>query len=210
VRRIAIAVFVVAVAAVGPPLAGAAHAAACPQASPQEKGAAALPRLRYPWRDLGYSVEFQPGRDRYLGMTYPGEHRIEIYVRSCQTVESVTHVVGHEVGHAVDATYNDAGRRQEWERIRGFSGEWFPCDGCSDYRAGAGDFAEVFSYLEAEPAGFRSLAAGPPSPEQAVELERFFHSTPAPEPVPPVPGRGLLNLPRLLPGLSLPGLGPLA
>lgn len=176
-----------------------ARAAACERGTPAEKGEAAVSRLSYPWRDLGYSVEFHPGRTGYLGAAYTGERRIEIYVRDCQTVDSVANVFGHEVGHAVDDVYNDAARRAEWERMRGFEAPWYPCDLCSDYRSGAGDFAEVFAYLKAPRDRFRSQLAGPPSAAQASELERFFHPAP-PAPLPP-PRSGLLDL---LPGLLPP------
>lgn len=174
-----------------------ARAAACERGTPGEKGEAAVSRLSYPWRDLGYSVEFHPGRTGYLGAAYTGERRIEIYVRDCQTVDSVANVFGHEVGHAVDDVHNDAARRVEWERLRGFVAPWYPCDLCSDYRSGAGDFAEVFAYLKAPRDRFRSQLAGPPSAAQASELERFFHPAP-PAPVPPprsgLPSSGLLDL----------------
>ena len=199
-RRIVVAVVLVAVCTVGPPQVTEAQAAPCQRGTPEEKGQAAMPMLRYPWRDLGYAVEFLPGRPGYLGLTYPGQRRIVLFVRECQTVNSVAHVFGHEVGHAVDLEYNDAVRRVEWERIRGFHAPWFPCDGCSDYRSGAGDFAEVFAFLKATPHPFRSAVAGPPTVEQAAVLEPFFHPIPAPAPPPPPARRGLLGIPGLLAG----------
>ena len=199
-RRIAIAVVLAAVCTVVPPQATEAQAASCAGGTPDEKGQAATARLRYPWRDLGYTVEFQPGRPGYLGLTYPGQRRIVLFVRECQTVDSVAHVFGHEVGHAVDVTYNDALRRLEWQRIRGFDAPWFPCDGCSDYRTGAGDFAEVFAFLKAPPGAFRSALAGRPTAEQAAVLEPFFHPVTAPAPPPVPPRRGLLGIPGLLAG----------
>ena len=188
------AMVVVALLWVGPRPMAVAGAAPCHRGAPSEKGQAALPLLSYPWRDLGYTVEFLPGRSGMLGLTYPDERRIEVYVRECQSVDSVAHVFGHEVGHAVDESFNDAGRRQEWQQIRGFQADWYTCSGCSDYRSGSGDFAEVFSLLKAPPDRFRSAVAGPPSPEQAAQLERFFHPAPPPQPAPPPPDRGILDI----------------
>ena len=200
-RRVACvgAMVVLVVLSSGPRSMAAAGAATCERGTPAEKGEAALPRLSYPWQNLGYTVQFLPGRSGILGMTYPDERRIEVYVRECQSVDSVAHVFGHEIGHAVDDRFNDAGRRQEWKRIRGFEAEWYTCRGCSDYRTGSGDFAEVFSLLKAPPDRFRSAVAGPPSPEQAGQLERFFHPVPPPETAaPPPPDRGILDLLGLL------------
>ncbi len=172
----------------------------CEPGTPAEKGEAAASMLRYPWRDLGYTVEYRSGHPKYLGATYEHERRIEIYVGRCQTVASVAHVLGHEVGHAVDFAYNDGRRRLDWQAVRGFQAEWFACEYCPDYAYGSGDFAEVFSYLKASPTGFRSKLAGPPSPEQAAALERFFHAEPPPPP--PTPPGLLEILSRVLPSLA--------
>lgn len=180
----------------------AGAAPSCPGGTAFDKGQAALTMLRYPWGQLGYSIEFLDGRAGYLGATYEAERRIEIYVGRCQSVTSVAHVVGHEVGHAVDATYNDDHRRREWGRIRGFEAPWWPCHLCTDYGHGAGDFAEVFAYLKATPGHFRSKLAGPPSPGQAAELERFFHPSPVPAPEPRRPSGLIEILSRLLPPLA--------
>ena len=202
-RRVAMAVVVVAVLLLAPQQASVAEAATCVRGTPAQKGQAAISMLAYPWQDLGYSVEFRPGRSGVLGLTYPDQRRIEVYVRDCQSVESVASVFGHEVGHAVDDTFNDGARREEWQLIRGFRADWYACSGCSDYVSGSGDFAEVFSFLKSASGRFRSAVAGPPSPEQAVLLERFFYPTPPDPPAPPEPPRGLLDILRLIPGLGL-------
>ncbi|HEX2062861.1 MAG TPA: hypothetical protein VHE80_00405 [Acidimicrobiales bacterium] len=180
----------------------AGAAPSCPGGTPFGKGQAALDMLRYPWGQLGYSIQFLDGHPRYLGATYEEERRIEIFVGRCQSVTSVARVVGHEVGHAVDFTYNDGARRQEWARIRGFDAPWAACELCPDYTFGAGDFAEVFAYLKATPGQFRSKLAGPPSPAQAAELERFFHPSPLPVPAPRGPSGLIEVLSRLLPSFA--------
>ncbi len=205
-RRVPIAMVVAAVLLSTPQQVAVAQAATCVRGTPAQKGQAAIPMLAYPWHDLGYSVEFHPGRSGVLGLTYPDQRRIEVYVRDCQSIESVANVFAHEVGHAVDETFNDSVRREEWQRIRGYRAGWYACSGCSDYRFGSGDFAEVFAFLKAAGGRFRSAVAGPPSPEQAVQLERFFYPTPPAPPTPPEPPRGLLDILELIPGLGLPPL----
>lgn len=157
-------------------------ASPCEHGTPDEKGQAALARIAYPWRDLGFEVVFRPGRRGYLGTTFVADRRIEVYVRTCQTVASVANVTGHELGHAVDVTYNTEARRDAWARARGFdpAAPWFGCSGCTDYETGAGDFAESFAWLKAPRAEFMSRMAPAPTDDQAPRLEPFFHPDPPP------------------------------
>ncbi|MEO7836636.1 MAG: hypothetical protein ABIS21_03215 [Acidimicrobiales bacterium] len=157
-----------------------ATSAPCVKGTPASKGAAAQEMIRYPWRDLDYAVEFTGPRRGVLGLTYIGRGLIRIYVRPCQSIESVATVFAHEVGHAVDDRHMTPAERGEYLAVRGISGAWFGCNGCTDYATPAGDFAEVFA-LGHGPAGpFRSLMRvdggrkRQPSPEELAELERFF------------------------------------
>jgi hypothetical protein len=136
-----------------------------------------LAALSYPWQKLGYSITFLPARPGVLGATYLEERRIEIYVRPDQAPLQLAHVIGHELGHAVDATYGTPERRREWMRLRGIDPtlEWWGCLGCRDYATPAGDFAEVFALWLAGPdSGFRGRLVGPPLQEDMHLLTRFF------------------------------------
>src|SRR5205807_6358883 len=107
---------------------------------------------------------FGPGVTGYLGKTYLSVKRTEILVRPSETMELLTHVVAHELGHAIDLSYNTTSRRQAWQRLRGIptSSAWMGCGGCRDFSTPAGDFAESFVYWQL---GISSSdLAPPPSP----------------------------------------------
>ena len=113
----------------------------------QRRGEAALDLLDYPWQDIGYRIEFLPARAGYLGLTWPEERRIQIFVRPEASVAELARDAAHELGHAIDWTRNDEGRREEYRRVRGISQSgWFTCHACTDLATPAGDFAETFSY----------------------------------------------------------------
>ena len=141
------------------------------------RGTAALSRISYPWPQVGYSVEFLPGVSGYRGRTFPDTHRIEIYVRPGDSVELLAHVVAHELGHAVDLTYNTDARRQEWLQLRGVDPNrvsWFTCGGCRDFATPAGDYAETFALWQAGGGLFFGTLAPPPTPEQLARLVVLF------------------------------------
>lgn len=141
----------------------------------QRRGEAALARLPYDWRATGFTIEFVAPRAGYLGSTYPSQRLIRIWVRATESLDVLMHTIAHELGHAVDLTWGDAARRDQYRHIRGLDGrDWFTCGGCTDYSTPAGDFAEVFASWLAGPSDFRSELAGPPSPEQLVVLEPLF------------------------------------
>ena len=84
--------------------------------------------------------------------------------------------LAHELGHAIDLTYNTAETRMEWMRLRRIdpATTWFGCDRCSDYNTPSGDFAETFALLLRGPKYFRSRIAALPTPEQIPALARLF------------------------------------
>lgn len=147
----------------------------CARGSAEDRGKAALGLVRYPWQTLGFEVVFHGPRKGYLAITYIGGQRIEVYVRRCQSVDSIASILGHEFAHAVDHRYMTDAERAEYLALRGISPRpWFGCNRCSDFATPAGDFAEVFAYLKSPPSRFRSRLGRPPSAEQAVDLERFY------------------------------------
>ncbi len=137
--------------------------------SPQERGRWALTQIGYPWEDMlpGWRVEFLDGRTGLFGLTLVDDKRIEIYVRDNQADDLLVHIVAHELGHAVDVTLNDGDDRRTWQAARGIEDEpWWPSSAASDFRTGAGDFAESFAYWQAESAHYRSKLGPAPSAEQ--------------------------------------------
>jgi hypothetical protein len=159
----------VAVAAAGAPPADA-------QEHAQAVGEAAVAMLDYPVETLGWEIRFLPGRTGFLGLAIGPKRRIEIYVRSTQSVTDIAHTLAHEVGHAVDLTYGTGYRHREYLRMRGFDldTEWFGCDECSDYATPAGDFAEVFEYWLLGGGDFRSQLGSPPDTQRLEEISHLF------------------------------------
>lgn len=163
----------------------------------EQRGREALQSLSYPWRDLGYSVEFREYRGGQLGSANSRTKRIVIYVKDSQSRQSLRVTIAHELGHALDFEHATVARRDDYRVIRRTDREeyWYPCDGCSDYASHAGDWAEVFAYWLAGPGDFRSEMAGPPDRQQLQRLAPLFRipskqaqpppsSRPAPRPAP--------------------------
>jgi hypothetical protein len=116
--------------------------------NPQERGAEALALIHYPWKRLGYSISFLGPRPGLLGGTIPEQRQIVAFVRPDESVQQLAHVIAHELGHAIDKTYNSDARRQLWLHLRGApsSEPWFTCYACPDFATGSGDFAETFAF----------------------------------------------------------------
>ncbi len=155
------------------------------QKTADDRGARALAALHYPWRDLGYAVQFRPYQGSQLGVTDRRARRITVYVKSGQSDQSLRMTLGHELGHALDFGHGDADRHARYRRLRGLpqSGDWYPGTGSTDYRSDAGDWAEVFGYWLAGAGDFRSERGPAPTAAQLRRLEPLFR-VPAPEPAP--------------------------
>jgi hypothetical protein len=136
----------------------------------------AMSRLSYPWRQLGYTILFEGAQAGVLGTTDPGRHVITIYVRPDESAAAIAHVVAHEIGHAIDRSFNDSRRRQVWLQLRGINSttQWFTCSLCDDFAAPAGDFAETFAYWQLNDYS-RSEVAPPPSPATMQQLSTLFY-----------------------------------
>lgn len=176
----------------------------------QRRGEEALASLKYPWRDLGYSIEFRDHQGRTLGTANSRTKRIVIYVKRDHTHSALRVTIAHELGHALDFEHATTARRHDYRDIRELSQEarWYPCSGCTDYRSHAGDWAEVFAFWLAGPDDFRSEVAGPPSPEQLRRLGPLFQIPKAQAASSPSPAASPTPAPRptLLPGTAAPTL----
>lgn len=135
-----------------------------------QAGQAALDTIQIPWRELlpGWRVEFRTARSGYLALTFRTERRIEVYVRPDRPVASTAHDIAHELGHAIDVTYNDASDRERYLELRGLPADtpWWTCDACTDMEVGAGDFAETFALWAAPRYRFYSKVAATPTDEE--------------------------------------------
>jgi hypothetical protein len=141
----------------------------------QAQVAAAMARITYPWRQLGYRIVFRGPQPGIEGRTSPRSMAtIEIYVRPDESVDNLAHVIAHEIGHAVDLVYGNDQRRSAWLQLRGITPRpWFTCSMCDDFSAPAGDFAETFAYWQLGDHS-RSRLAPPPSPPQLAQLTPLF------------------------------------
>lgn len=137
----------------------------------------ALSRITFPWHEeLEYQIVFMAPVSGYRAMTYPKQHRIEIYARPGDDSLRLAHDIAHELGHAVDVTYNTPELRRKWMELRGIdpSRSWFACNKCSDFSSPAGDFAETFALLQVGNDYFASRIAPRPTEEDIPSLIAFF------------------------------------
>jgi hypothetical protein len=137
---------------------------------------AALAMIHFPWQQLNYKIVFLSPRPGLRAMTFPAHHRIEVYARPNDSVSLMAYDIAHELGHAIDATYNTSETRKNWMKLRGIdpSTPWFGCNACSDFETPAGDFAETFALLMLGPEDFQGRIAPPPTPQQISRLQAFF------------------------------------
>ena len=135
--------------------------------------AAALGRIRFDWRTSlnGWQVRFLPGRRGLRGSTFPDSRVIEVYVRNGDRVDGLSHVIAHEMGHAVDVSRFGPVQRDAWKAGRGIPGDvaWFPsADGARDYATGAGDFAESFAFWQTGVGWYSELGPPPDAAQTAL------------------------------------------
>jgi hypothetical protein len=115
---------------------------------------------------LGYRLRVAGPVAGLRGRTDTRARTITLYVAPGDAPSAVAHDLGHELGHAFDAARLTDAERAAYLRARGVPGAaWFPGGRRSDYRSGAGDFAEVFALCHAASTVYRSrLAPRPQDP----------------------------------------------
>jgi hypothetical protein len=136
----------------------------------------ALALIGFPWQELQYDIVFKAPERGVRAMTFPREHRIEVYARPGDDAQLLAYDIAHELGHAIDATRNTPETRREWMKARGIdpSTPWFGRSGCTDFNTPAGDFAETFALFLLGPGHFDGRIAPPPSAEEIPALASFF------------------------------------
>jgi hypothetical protein len=142
------------------------------------RNAAALALITFPWQPLHYQIVFMPPLPGVRGMIFERERRIEIYARQADDARRIAYDIAHELGHAIDFTFNNAETRRKWMVLRGIdpATSWFGCNRCTDFETPAGDFAETFALFLLGPGHFSGRIAPPPTEEQLTLLRPFFES----------------------------------
>jgi hypothetical protein len=112
---------------------------------------------------LGYRLRIAGPLPGVRGRTDTAARTITLFVSPRDAPHRVAHDLGHEIGHAFDAARLSGAERAAYLRARGVpSAPWWPGRRASDYRSGAGDFAEVFALCHAASPDYRSRLAGRP------------------------------------------------
>jgi len=147
---------------------------------PAARNASALALITFPWQQLHYNIVFMPPQQGLRAMIFERERRIEVYARPSDDAHRIAYDIAHELGHAIDMTFNNAETRKRWMVARGIdpATPWFGCNRCTDFSTPAGDFAETFALFLLGPGHFSGRIAPPPTEEQIVTLKPFFpHAT---------------------------------
>jgi hypothetical protein len=112
---------------------------------------------------LGYTLRVAGPLHGIRGQTDNATRTITLFVSPHDAPHVVAHDLGHELGHAFDARRLTNAQRAAYLRARGAPhAPWLPGREASDYRSGAGDFAEVFALCHAASPVYRSRLAARP------------------------------------------------
>jgi hypothetical protein len=118
---------------------------------------------------LGYTLRVAGPVAGLRGQTDTAARTITLFVSPRDAPHVVAHDLAHEIGHAFDARRLTPALRAAYLRTRGVpAAPWFPDRTASDYRSGAGDFAEVFALCHASSPVYRSRLA--PRPADACRV----------------------------------------
>lgn len=149
----------------------------------QEIGNLATEEMHLDWRPEGWKdIEFAPGRIGYLGMTYVEKKEISVWIRPEHSPMEVAATMVHELAHVFDVLYLTPELRARWISARNLPADtpWsLPCNRCSDFAVGAGDFAESVSFTFQGPnTRFNSKLGPPPDDEQQKLIRSWLNTLP--------------------------------
>jgi hypothetical protein len=138
--------------------------------------------VRWNWRPEGWIITFSPNGNDYLGMTYRPEKKITVWIDPKYSLAQIVHILVHELAHVFDFLYLTPELRAEWLVARQLppSTPWYPpCNGCSDYSFGAGDFAESVSWtLQSPEVRFYGKLGPPPNEKQRALIKEWLTTLP--------------------------------
>lgn len=125
----------------------------------------------------GWTLDVLGPRTGFRGLTFPFEHRIEVYVQGDEPHDKLLHIVAHEIGHAVDVTYLTADERTMFQHARGTADlAWWVEAGGSDFASGAGDWAECYAWMTLHRGPWYSKLGGQPSAEIEQLMDQLITS----------------------------------
>ena len=139
--------------------------------TPAVIGASAEALLPFDWQTAlpGWNIVYSDANEDFRGLTYPYDNTIELYVRNDDTAESLSGILAHEIGHAIDVTHFDDAMRRTWSEARSIeSAQWWPDAYASDFETGAGDFAEAFAVWAVDDPSSSRVAHQPTSSQIQV------------------------------------------
>lgn len=148
-----------------------------PAETPVQRGTRVLNSLHYDWKRLGYRIAFLPEKKGYLGFTDSGKKLVTIWIRKSESDLVLAHTIAHELGHVLDFTHGSAAKHAAYLSFRNMSPltNWYGCNGCTDYKTPAGDWAEVFAYWLAGPGDFRSQMGPPPDAAHMKAIAQLYN-----------------------------------
>jgi hypothetical protein len=152
-------------------VAAAAEAGANAVRTPATVGASAEALLPFDWQTAlpGWNIVYSDANEHFRGLTYPYDNTIELYVRNDDTAESLSGILAHEIGHAIDVTHFDDVMRRTWSETRNIeAAQWWPDAYASDFETGAGDFAEAFAVWAVDDPSSSRVAHQPTSSQIQV------------------------------------------
>jgi hypothetical protein len=145
-------------------------------------GLLAMREIRWNWRPEGWVIAFGPGNNDYFGITDRLEKKIYVWISPKYSLMQVVHFLVHELTHVFDFQYITPELRAKYLAARKLPPDtpWYPpCNRCSDYAYGVGDFVESVSWtLQGPEGGFYSELGPEPDKAQQALIMKWLTTLP--------------------------------